>query len=145
MDKSKVEEIVEKARALNIMGMDFVLSFSVDAICKAYNGIGPQFLPEKLRNKVTSYLSVFEPAAMPHDLRFEMSDGTRASFDYANCEFFVNCHKCAKAAYPWWSWRRYRAYAVIDAMDKFNCGDPGWRAWIDAFNKNTKQKGNPNE
>ena len=137
MEKNKVEQLIEKSKTLGLMGLDFILSFSIDAICKAYNGIGPQFLPEKLRNKVTVFLGIFEPAALGHDLRFDNSDGTRASFDYANCEFFVNCHKCAKAAYPWWNWKRYRAYAVIDAMNEFNCSDRGgWKAWVEAYNRN---------
>ena len=139
MEKNKVEQLIEKSKTLGLMGLDFILSFSIDAICKAYNGIGPQFLPEKLRNKVTAFLGIFEPAALGHDLRFDNSDGTRASFDYANCEFFVNCHKCAKAAYPWWNWKRYRAYAVIDAMNEFNCSDRGgWKAWLDAYESKMK-------
>ena len=139
MEKSKVEQLIEKAKSLNLMGLRFILGFGVDAICKAYNGIGPQFLPEKLRNKVTSFLGIFEPAALGHDLRFDQSDGTRESFDYANCEFFVNCHKCAKAAYPWWNWKRYRAYAVIDAMNEFNCSDRGgWKAWLYAYESKRK-------
>ena len=136
MKKSNVENLIEKSKALGLMGLNFILSFGIDAICKAYNGIGPQFLPEMLRDKVTSFLGIFEPAALVHDLRFDRSDGTRESFDYANCEFFVNCHKCAKAAYPWWSWKRYRAYAVIDAMNEFNCSDRGgWKAWLDSYER----------
>lgn len=139
MEKSKVEQLIEKAKSLNLMGLRFILGFGIDAICKAYNGIGPQFLPEKLRNKVTSFLGIFEPAALGHDLRFDQSDGTRESFDYANCEFYVNCHKCAKDAYPWWNWKRYRAYAVIDAMNELNCSDRGgWKAWLDAYESKRK-------
>ena len=119
------------------MGLDFVLSFGIYGICEAYNGIGPQFLPENMRDGVTRKLAIFEPAAMYHACRFHKSDRTRASFEYANNEFVINCRKCAKAAYPWYSWRRYRAYAVIDAMDKFNSSEMGgWRAWQEAYQKN---------
>ena len=52
MEKTKVEKLIEKAKALNLMGLNFILGFSVDAICKAYNGIGPQFLAERLRNRL---------------------------------------------------------------------------------------------
>lgn len=133
MDKSVVIPLIAKAHALELAGLDFLDSFTVDEVCREYNGIGPQFLPENLRNKVTSFLGIFEPAALIHDLRFDKSDGTRAAFDYANCEFFVNCHKCAKNEYKWWNWKRYRAYAVIDAMNEFNCGSGGWKAWLDSF------------
>ena len=136
MEKNKVEQLIEKSKALCLVGLDFILSFSIEDICKAYNGIGPQFLPEKLRDKVTSFLGIFEPAALGHDLRFEKSDGTRASFDLANREFVVNCRKCANDAYGWLNWKRYRAYAVIELMNEFNSGDPGWKAWTDAYKRN---------
>lgn len=137
MDKEKVEQVVEKSRSIGLMGLDFINGFSIDEICAAYNGIGPQFLPTKLRDKVTEILHIFEPAALGHDLRFHLSDGMRKSFDYANCEFFVNCHKCAKNTYPWWNWKRYRAYAVIDAMNEFNCSsNGGWKAWLESHENN---------
>lgn len=137
MDRTTVGKVLEQAKAIKIMGLDFVLSFGIDGICEAYNGIGPQFFPENMRDGVTRKLAIFEPAAMGHDCRFHKSDGTRESFEYANNEFVINCRKCAKAAYPWYSWRRYRAYVVIDAMDKFNSSEMGgWRAWQEAYQKN---------
>lgn len=133
MEASKVSEVWARAKEIGLMGLDFMDEFTVDEICRGYNGIGPQFLPVRLRDGVTSKLGIFEPAAMVHDMRFVRSDGSRKAFDYANNEFFVNCHKCAKAAYRWWSWKRYRAYVIIDAMHEFNCSDlGGWRAWTDA-------------
>ena len=139
MSKDEVMKVIGRAKELKVMGLGFLESNSIEDVCRDYNGIGPQFLPERLRDKVTSLLAIYEPAALVHDLRFGKSDGTREAFDYANCEFYVNCHKCAKAAYPWWSWRRYRAYAVIDAMHEFNCADfGGWRAWLDAHEARAK-------
>ena len=136
MDRQMVDNVIAKAKSLKVMGLGFLNGCDIETICREYNGIGPQFLPEKLRGKVTKMLAIFEPAALVHDLRFGSSDGTRESFDYANCEFFVNCHKCAKAAYRWWNWKRYRAYVVIDAMHEFNCADiGGWRAWLEASKK----------
>lgn len=139
MNTNTVEQIIEKSKSLGLMGLEYLIGFDIEDVCKAYNGIGPQFLPEKLRNKVTEILHIFEPAALVHDLRFEQSNGTRTAFDYANCEFFVNCHKCAKAQYRWWNWKRYRAYAVIDAMNEFNCSDRGgWKAWLDSYESKRK-------
>ena len=132
MDKTKVIQVIENAKTIRIKGLDFVLSFGIDEICKAYNGIGPQFLPEDLRDKVTNTLHIFEPAALVHDLRFEQSDGTREAFDRANAEFVVNCRKCARHEYAWYNWKRYRAHFIIKAMNAFNCGDGGWKAWNDA-------------
>lgn len=132
MEKNRVEQLVEKAKSLRLEGAECLVGMDMDEVCGAYNGIGPQFLGEKLRDGMTEILHVYEPAALIHDIRFDRSDGTRRSFDRANREFCANCRKCANDAYAWWSWRRYRAYAVIRAMNGFVCADGGWKAWNDA-------------
>ena len=136
MEKAKVEELIEKAKSLGLSGVGFLSGHTVDEVSSWYNGIGPQFLPCELRDKVTDWLGLFEPAAMIHDMRFEMSDGSREMFDFANGEFYANCRKCADAAYGWLNWRRYRAYAVAELMNEFVCGLPGWKAWTDAHEAN---------
>lgn len=136
MEKEKVKSLIEKAENIGLKGVLMLEAWGVDEICLEYNGIGPAFLPSKLREKVTKLLGIFEPAAMIHDLRFGRSDGSRLKFDQANDEFFLNCRECAKAAYGWWNWRRYRAYAVAGLMHEFNCGNPGWKAWMDAYENN---------
>ena len=141
MDTRGMLKVVARANNLHLMGTGFLKAVGVKAALDAYNGIGPEFFPPALRDAITRTLGLFEPPAVIHDCRFERSDGTRRSFDYANNEFYVNCHKCAKAAYPWWSWKRYRAYAVIDAMYEFVSGDGGWKAWQEAYEKRRMKQG----
>jgi hypothetical protein len=76
-----------------------------------------------MREKLTTYLAVFEPAFLIHDLRFVLGDGSTAAFNAANAELDFNLRRIAKTTYPWYNWRRYRALAAADiitcACDRF--------------------------
>lgn len=136
--EQEIEELWNKALAAGLDGLDFVGTFPAATICREYNGIGPEWAGAKIRDKVTKYLGLFEPAALIHDLRNYKSDGTRYGFNYANFEFLANCRALANAAYPWYSWRRYRARAIAHALFDFVSGPGGWKAWIDCFERNVK-------
>ena len=142
---AKLKAIVDKAVAIRLDGREILDEIDGETIEREYNGIGPAFFPAKLRAKVTKWLGLFEPAALIHDLRNFRSDGMRWAFNYANYEFFANCRKCAAAEYPWWNWHRYRAYAVAECLYNFVSGAPGWKAWMDCFEKtqNKNRKENP--
>ena len=143
-DREHVNELALKVEELELCGRLFMRGFSFAEIAREYNGIGPEFFDPVLRAKVTKFLSIFEPAAIVHDMRNFMSDGQRDAFNYANWEFLENCRKCADDAYPWWSWKRYRARAVAKILYDFVSGSNGWRAWMDCYertqNKNKEQK-----
>ena len=135
-DKKKSKEIKELltiAADANLEGLDFLATFTFEQLCDGYNGIGPEFLKPDVREKVSEFLHIFKPAAVAHDLRNEMSDGTRKSFRAANDEFLRNCLKLADYYYRKDERRRRRAraaarvlYGVVSA--KFF----GWRAWLEA-------------
>ena len=131
----KIHELTDAARVARLDGFDFIEKLGVNVLCREYNGIGPEFLPPVLRDKVTAFLAIFEPAALIHDLRNYKSDGTRYAFNYANMEFFINCRKCAARKYPWWNWKRYRAYFIARHLYNFVSGSPGWKAWMDCYEK----------
>ena len=135
-----VAKLIETALAVGLDGADWANRRGLDWLSDAYNGIGPEFLPPALRAKVTEWLHVFEPAALIHDARNHVSDGTRAGFEAANDEFLFNCRKCADFRYPWWSWRRYRARFVAAALYDFVSGAPGWIAWQQARERNLSHK-----
>jgi len=118
---------------VGLQGLDFLLDCSPEECRREYNGIGPEFLPEDVREAITRYLEKFEPAALIHDMRFSVSDGTAASFNYANMEFYANCKMLANFWYPWWNWRRYRARCLAGMMYDAVSGDAGWKAWRDAY------------
>lgn len=137
-DLVKVEALAERAATLELDGLDMFGYITMATATREYNGIGPEYLPEDVRDKVTEKLSLFEPAALLHDLRNYLSDGTRTKFDYANKEFLRNCRKCANAEYPWYSLRRWRARAAAKLMYDFVSSSFGWKAWMDCFYKNQK-------
>ena len=132
----RIRGLIERIDEIGLKGIGFLSSFDCETIRREYNGIGPEFFDPELRAKVTKFLSIFEPAAVLHDMRNFMSDGTRDAFHYANWEFLENCRKCADASYPWWNWKRYRARAVAKILFDFVDGTSGWRAWMDCYQKN---------
>ena len=136
----KIRELTDRIDEIGLSGTGFLSRFDIETIRREYNGIGPEFFQPDLRAKVTEFLSIFEPAAVLHDLRNYMSDGQRDAFNYANWEFLENCRKCADATYPWWSWKRYRARAVAKILYDFVSGAPGWRAWMDCYEKNKNKE-----
>ncbi len=116
------------ARAADLEGLSFVAQFDYEQL-SAYNGIGPQSLSEDKRKKLSKYLALFAPAALIHDMRYEVGDGTRKGFNYANMEFRENCIKLAKYKYGFLNWRRYCAWLAAQAMFGFVSGPDGWEAW----------------
>lgn len=130
------DEVADKAVVYGLDGTEVLGQLGADVARREYNGIGPEFFPAALREKVTAWLAMFEPAALIHDLRNYMSDGRRWAFNYANYEFLENCRKCAAAKYRWWSWRRWRARAVARVLYDFVSGPAGWKAWMDCYEKN---------
>jgi hypothetical protein len=128
--EAHVAALRQKAYELGLSGTP-VLSMPLADLAKNYNGCGPEFLPYAAREKLTTYLAIFEPAFLIHDCSFAMGDGSTAAFHAANTELEYNLRRIAKATYPWYNWRRYRALAAADiitcACDRF-----GWVAYIAA-------------
>lgn len=132
-----VAKLIAEALGAHLEGAEWVSSLGVARCEKGYNGIGPEFLPAAIRDRITKYLALFEPAALIHDLRTDASDGSREKFLAANDEFRRNCLMLANRAYPWWSWKRYRARAAAQVLFDFVSADSfGWKAWQDAARKN---------
>ena len=140
MKTEKIDSLIERAKAADLEGLDFLYSFDRATLCREYNGIGPEWAGAPIRAKVTRYLTLFEPAALIHDMRNYRSDGTRHGFNFANLEFLENCLKLADDAYPWYSWRRYRARAVAHMLFNFVRGPGGWMAWADCNARNLSRK-----
>ena len=132
-----VAKLIDEALGAHLEGAEWVSSLGVARCEKGYNGIGPEFLPGAVRDKITQFLSLFEPAALIHDMETDCSDGSREKFLAANDRFRRNCLKLANRAYPWYSWKRYRARAAAEVLFDFVSADNfGWKAWQDAARKN---------
>lgn len=137
--EAHVEQLLEEAAEAGLLGWEWAEAHGVAWLAAAYNGIGPEFAGEAIRGKATSALAVFEPAALIHDARNHVSDGTHEAFDHANAEFRYNCLQLADRAYPWWSWKRYRARFAGEALFDFVSSPAGWKAWLDCFDRRNNQ------
>lgn len=116
-------------------GLDALARYTSEELACIYNGIGADWMPDEMCRKLTDWLSLFEPAALIHDVRYHESDGERRAFNFANWEFRDNCDRLAEARYPWYSWRRYRAYLVAGQLFAAVASEGGWKAWRDAAAK----------
>ena len=132
MKEGKLDALVKIAVEADLKGLDFLSQFSYAQLAEGYNGIGPEFLPPRVRDRVSEILEIFEPAALIHDMRYSVGDGCRRCFNYANWEFQENCRRLANRAYPWYSWKRYRARAVADWLVDAVSSEAGWIAWQEA-------------
>lgn len=133
--EERVERLLGEAERAALDGWVFCHALGVRRMAAAYNGIGPERLPEAVRAKVTAYLALFEPAALIHDCRFAVSDGSREAFLLANDEFRRNCLALVRRAYPVWTFKYWRTRAVAHALfDIVSSDSLGWRAWLDARN-----------
>ena len=137
--QNELNRLRAEVSRLELQGRDAVLALTLDELDAAFNGCGPEFLPDAARQTLDRVTSVFAPAVMVHDVEFTLADGLKAAFDAANLRLLVNCAKCALDAAPWNSWKRYtllgESWAIYRACDKF-----GWSAWLAAYNKNQTNK-----
>ena len=102
----KIEELIRKIKTMELEGAEIIDRFTAEAIGKIYNGIGPDRFPDWLRKIVTESAGIFEPAAVIHDVEYDIG-GTWQDFTDANERFRRNCYRLVKAEYPWWSPLRY--------------------------------------
>ena len=135
MSEKTIDSIRYAAICAELSGAAILIDIPREQLARDYNGIGADWMPAEVRAKITEWLSLFEPAALIHDLRYTRSNGTRPAFDAANEEFRDNCRALADYAYPWYSWRRYRARAIASALYACVASEGGWRAWTDAAKK----------
>ena len=141
----EIDKLLKIAVAADLEGLDFLYSFTPDQLADGYNGIGPEFLKPRIRAKVSEFLHIFAPAAVAHDLRNELSDGTRVGFRAANEEFLRNCLRLADYHYRAGDPRRRRARAAARVLYLFVSAENfGWRAWLEAKERHAKKLASDN-
>lgn len=127
--KSNIKELLAKALELKLTDAAWVACFSPEELAAVYNGIGPEWLPYSLREKLTKYLAVFAPACLIHDFHYWIGDGTLKDFNYANDTLEANCRKCINAETKWYQLLRrtagyYAAHLMAEACRRY-----GWSAY----------------
>ena len=133
-------QLITVARQYNLAGLAVLWNFSMEELQGIYNGLGPDRFPQWLRDLVTEASGLFEPAALIHDARNHVSDGSTYGFNGANIEFLCNCRILADRAYSWWNWKRYRARMIADALYDFVSSPAGWCAWLEAHAKTNRKE-----
>ena len=89
-----------------------------------FNGVGPDWMPDDLREVLSEYLEFFMPAVLIHDADFTWMEKTHPEFNLANKRLYRNCKKIISYKIPWWRigsrLRRYaQARAMYRACDQF--------------------------
>lgn len=101
---------------------------SDDRLAELYNGCGPEWLPARIREKLTRLLAIFEPAFLIHDCDYSAANGSTGDWAEANDRLEMNCLALANYTYPWYSWRRYRARLAALEIASL-CRRYGWKAY----------------
>jgi hypothetical protein len=130
--KKKLAEItalIKKALELKLTDAEWVACFSSEELAPVYNGIGPEWLPSSIREKLTEYLAIFAPACLIHDFRFRIGNGSYLDFASANNALEENLYKCVNAEIKWYHpLRRLAGYYAAHLMAEA-CRRYGWSAY----------------
>lgn len=126
---AEIAALITKACDLKLTDAGWVACFSPEELATVYNGIGPEWLPYTLREKLTKYLAIFAPACLIHDFHYWIGDGTLKDFNYANDTLEANCRKCINAETKWYQLLRraagyYAAHLIAEACRRY-----GWSAY----------------
>ena len=126
---AEITALIIKARKFKLIDSGWVICFAPEELATVYNGIGPEWLPCSLREKLTKYLAVFAPACLIHDFHYWIGDGTLKDFNYANDTLEANCRKCINAETKWYQiFRRAAGYYAAHLMAEA-CRRYGWSAY----------------
>ena len=125
------KSMLEKCARLE--GANILACLTEEEIDDAYNGIGADWMPEAMRDKLSKVWSTFEPAAVIHDCQFaHMQDRSRDMFHLCNRQFRDNCIALAREKYPWWNIKRYvlahNADLMYDILEDYGIGAWTWNA-----------------
>ena len=126
---AEITALIKKACDLKLTDAAWVACFAPEELATVYNGIGPEWLPYSLREKLTKYLAIFAPACLIHDFHYWIGDGTLKDFNYANDILEANCRKCINAETKWYQLLRraagyYAAHLMAEACRRY-----GWSAY----------------
>ena len=122
-----VVTLLEKIKELNLDGQEVLSKYSVDDIVRIYNGIGPDRFPEWFRNFLTELNEIILPAALIHDLDYDLG-GSLEDFYASNKRLGTNSVKCIKEKFSKYSLRYWFYLAKVHVFVKIcnKYGKPGW-------------------
>ena len=83
-------EIISVSKAAKLSFSDDFANASLVRLCEICNGVGSEYMPEKLRKALTKAYACAQATAAIHDWRYEQSDGLPESQKKADNEFLKN-------------------------------------------------------
>ena len=126
---AEITALIKKACDLKLTDAGWVDCFTPEELAAVYNGIGPEWLPYAIREKLTKYLAIFAPACLIHDFHYWIGDGTLKDFNYANDILEANCRKCINAEIKWYQLIRRAAGSHAAHLIAEACRRYGWSAY----------------
>ena len=138
----KIEEVIllrEQSLRLNLRNCEKLLKFTPEALQNICNGIGPECLPECLRDAMSAAHPTLKVVAFMHDLDFATGNGTWADFCKANENFYINGIIAANAKYAWYHPLRYIVRYQAKSLAAI-CQTAGWYPYLSAVEE-FKKKG----
>lgn len=123
----QIKELTELALALELEGTEIFGAFKNTEMAGAFNGIGPERMPEWMREAIGFLHPTLMVAAFIHDLEYTKGGGY-AEFSASNARFLANGQKAAKAKYGWYNPLRYLVMARARRF-AFYCQQFGWEGW----------------
>jgi len=139
---AEICDILERIEKYGLFGREITKPYLIAELKKICNGAGPDSWSDLSREIVTKLMSLFEPAVMIHDVRFQNSDGTKKTFEEVSEEWVKNCRLIFDAEYPIWTWRMLRPsyrvkraawWTVMEAGNAAVSGEKAFDAWMAAY------------
>lgn len=100
--RERIKDLVGQAIESELEGTWIFQRYTITELAEIYNGIGPDWMPEKLRDLCTKYGWLFEPAALIHDIEYFLG-GSEEDFKNSNERFKRNGYKLARAEFSQWN------------------------------------------
>ena len=132
-------ELLSVAKAAKLSFPDDFANASLDRLCEICNGVGSEYMPEKLRKALTKAYACAQATAAIHDWRYEQSDGLPESQKKADSEFLKNGmaevkYRHANGGLCGWLHRLWDERKIVAAYRLLELG--GEAAWCIAFRNN---------
>lgn len=128
-DTDNVADLIAQAYTYDLDMPMSLRRASLGAVAACYNGCGPDWLPEPVRNWLTGHFGYFAAAFLIHDWEFENEeDRSHQAFTRANDRLEANCERLKAKGVPWYKRWLYRGRPKLLAGACQLCG---WGAWKD--------------
>ena len=138
---NEIAELQQKAVELELEEAAIIAQFTPEELLVVWNGIGPEWLPNEIRSRLTKYLAIFASACLIHDFHYWALGSSRAEFDWANDVLERNARRCIDGATRWYQIIRraagyYAAHLLAQACRRY-----GWSAFLSGRVEEVKSDG----